>query len=70
MLTLTVLALGATASCGLLFMMAKNAPLVPECYDSCGKLHCPACAMAARLRANRDDRTTHECSDVLSDLSA
>lgn len=70
MLIVTTLALGAAASCGLLFLLAKNAPLVPECYDSCGKLHCPACSMAARLRAKRVDQGADECSDVMSDLSA
>jgi len=70
MLIATTLVLGAAASCGLLLKLAKNAPLVPECYDSCGKMHCPACSMAARPYANQVDHGARDRSDVLSDLSA
>jgi len=70
MLIVTALALGATASCAMLLMIAKNAPLAPECYDSCGKLNCPSCSKAARPNIQRVDNKVHDRSDVLSDLSA
>ena len=70
MLIAVALGVGLAASCGLFVTLAKNAPLVPECYDSCGRLHCPDCARAARLKHNEVDQAVTDRSAVLSDLSA
>jgi hypothetical protein len=48
----------------------KNAPLVPECYDSCGKLHCTDCPLTCKHEPAVTNQRGGFRSEVLSDLSA
>lgn len=65
-LTITALGLGIGVSAVGLLWNAKKVPLVPECYDSGGKLQCEDCPLTCRQNPAGQEECSHDRSTVLS----
>lgn len=67
-LTLSAIGAGVGVSVATVFWLAKRAPLVPQCYDSRGRLLCSRCPQGGACersgRAHADSAASEEVSEL------
>lgn len=68
---LTLSAIGASVgvSVATVFWLAKRAPLVPQCYDSRGRLSCTQCSQGGVCERSKGMHADTAASEELSELS-